>query len=190
MKCVLNLLLVLCAAQAWATKEYDKEVVLQPITNEINSFTTDGCSRFSDGNKKHAPWLICCEIHDVAYWSGVGGMRALNKADAELYSCVSRKTNPILGALVYSGPRLAIPLNTNQLIPSEYRWGYGWPFVLGTHIPLNTWQKESIRANLHTVFPAVEARRAKIGFPALTKEEKLELAERIKRLFWEIDDLD
>ena len=181
--------MLIAVVQSWASKDYDRDAVLQPLTNEIYPFTTDGCSRFPDGGKKRALWLICCEVHDVAYWAGVGGEKGRAKADEDLYTCVSKRTNRAFGSLVWSGPRFT-PLNTSRLFPSEYRWGYGWPFVLGTHIPLNTLQKESIRQNLNTVFPAVEARRSQNKFPPLTQEERSELAERIKRLFWEIDDLD
>lgn len=178
------------AFQASASKDYDRDAVLQPITNEIYPFTTDGCSRFPDTLFGDPKWLICCEVHDVAYWAGVGGEKGRSKADAELFACVSKKTKGALGALMWTGVRAATLQNTSRWFPSEYRWGYGWPFALGTHIPLNTSQLESIRANLSTVIPAVVARRQHFKFPALTRDERQELAGRIKRLFWEMNDLD
>ena len=153
--------------------------------NNIQSFTTDGCSRFPDGlfGKNNGLWLICCEIHDIAYWAGHGNEETRVLADEELRQCVNKKTNFILGAIVWSGPQMAKSLNTGKTLPTTYRWGYGWRFVTGLGMNLNEEQRISIGQNLSTIIPAIEKRRKVEGFPALTKDDRNQLWKKISELF-------
>ncbi len=101
-------------------------------SNEIYPFTTDGCSRFPDGFfGKKATWLICCEIHDIAYWAGHGNIEARDQSDKELRECVKEKTNTgkktgnniIRGSIMNIEINSAIvppwSSNTSSIIPPE-----------------------------------------------------------------------
>lgn len=198
MKFLLSLTILFFTTVTWGTertpweealrlKELDREADGQPVSNEIYPFITDGCSRFSDGyygNK--ATWLVCCEIHDVAYWAGLGGNSARDQSDLELRECVSEKTNKVLGWIVWSGPRMATPINTGKKIPSQYRWGYGWPFVTGVDTKFNKKQKQSVIENIPSILPSIEAHRSAWQYPKLSEDDRRRIQTRILRLFDEL----
>lgn len=151
--------------------------------SRICPFTTDGCSRFLDGySGSPAAWLNCCEIHDIDYWAGFGGREARNRSDEELRACVTHRTNEYLGWVVWSGVTGAAPLNTGRRFPTEYRWGYGWTFVLGDDGRLTREQKRSARQAADTILPAFEGNRRERGLPPLTDDERRGVAEKIRRL--------
>lgn len=88
-------------------------------SNGLEDFKTDGCSFFPDGRYGH-----CCIAHDYAYWKG-GTVGDREAADEQLRTCVLETTGSfLLPKLVYMGVRIA----ASPLLPTSYRWGYGWPY--------------------------------------------------------------
>jgi len=83
------------------------------------SFATDGCSYWPDGN-----WKDCCVTHDMAYWCG-GTFGERLKADRELQRCVKRKSD---SAVLSRAMQVGVFLGGGQLLPTSFRWGYGWPY--------------------------------------------------------------
>lgn len=83
------------------------------------SFTTDGCSWWPDGT-----WAHCCVDHDVAYWCG-GSFADRMAADRRLQECVGTASRSSVLAPVM---RAGVFLGGGQLMPTTYRWGYGWPY--------------------------------------------------------------
>lgn len=152
---------------------------------KIKDFSTDGCSCFPDGlmwgNKSE--WLVCCEAHDIAYWAGHGNEETRSFADEELFQCVKEKTYDYFAKLVWSGPRGASWFNTGKIVPSAFRWGYGWPFVVGVGTVLSDQQRMSIAQKLPTIIPSIEKRRIKNNYPPLTTEDKQRLQNKISELF-------
>ena len=98
------------------------------VEENIKPFSNDGCSLFPDGSFKQKDlWCNCCVVHDVAYWQGGSDAQRL-AADKKLRSCVLKKTkNPVLAELMYQGVRVG----GSSMIPSWYRWGYGWEYGVG-----------------------------------------------------------
>ena len=90
----------------------------------LKPFVSDGCSFFPDGTfEQHELWLACCTQHDVAYWQG-GTYQQRLKADKALAACVVQVGEPEVAKLMLAGVRVG----GAPLIPSPFRWGYGWPF--------------------------------------------------------------
>ncbi len=141
-------------------------------SNEIYPFITDGCSRVPGWIEGDASFLACCEIHDIAYWTGLGGDEARLQADDDLYTCVTFRKNKAIGSVIYSGPKSAAALNTGTLLPTEYRWGYGWPYVLGKDGTINEEQKASIRELMYTIIPSIEENRRQRCYPKLSPGDR------------------
>ena len=98
-----------------------------PWTEQIEPFTSDGCSAFPDGNfDRQQLWLSCCTAHDYAYWKG-GTYAARVKADEALRQCVERLGEPAIGLVMQMGVRIG----GSPFWPTTFRWGYGWPFPRG-----------------------------------------------------------
>lgn len=109
----------------------------------IAPFTTDGCSRFPDGTAKQPQlWRQCCVEHDLAYWKG-GSYHERLEADLALQSCVSDRGQDRISELMFLGVRMG----GSPLWPTDYRWGYGWPYLRG-YEPLTAEEQESIRRQL------------------------------------------
>lgn len=110
---------------------------------EITPFTTDGCSRFPDGTIEQPQlWRQCCVEHDLAYWRG-GSYEERMQADQALKSCVSELGQTQVSELMFIGVRMG----GSPLWPTNYRWGYGWPYLRG-YEPLSEAEKSSIRKQL------------------------------------------
>lgn len=91
---------------------------------ELKSFASDGCSAFPDGTKEQQTlWHQCCFAHDKAYWQG-GNYSEREKADFELRSCVAGVGEPAIATVMLAGVRVG----GTPLFPTEFRWGYGWPY--------------------------------------------------------------
>lgn len=151
-------------------------------TSAVCPFTTDGCSRFADGRPwDSASWLHCCEMHDVDYWSGLGGAEERDRSDDRLRACVSERADALLGFIVWSGVKSAKPLNTGKTLPVEYRWGYGWPFVLGDDV-LSGEQKRSVAEALPSILPAMELNRRQRSLPPVTEAERAAVDARLRAL--------
>jgi len=94
---------------------------------ELQSFTSDGCSRFPDGLYGQADlWHSCCVEHDLAYWRG-GSWDERLAADRALQACVAATGQDEIANLMLVGVRLG----GSPWWPTSYRWGYGWPWLRG-----------------------------------------------------------
>lgn len=83
------------------------------------SFTTDGCSWWLDGD-----WVECCVTHDRAYWCG-GTFAERMDADRRLAACVRERGGSALLATLMRG---GVLVGGAQVLPTSFRWGYGWPY--------------------------------------------------------------
>jgi len=95
--------------------------------DELKPFTSDGCSAFPDGTiGQQRLWLACCAEHDYAYWKG-GTYEERQEADKKLQQCVESVGQPEIAALMLAGVRVG----GTPYLPTDFRWGYGWPFPRG-----------------------------------------------------------
>lgn len=85
------------------------------------SFTTDGCSWWPD-----SVWKDCCVTHDRAYWCG-GSFDDRVAADRALQDCVAHSGHPVVAALMRAG----VFVGGARMLPTSFRWGYGWPYPCG-----------------------------------------------------------
>ncbi|MAN50789.1 MAG: hypothetical protein CMG77_02580 [Marinimicrobium sp.] len=100
---------------------------LGAVAGDLQPFETDGCSSFPDGTvQNNELWLSCCIAHDYAYWIG-GTYRDRLDADNELKRCVADVGEPEIAMLMLAGVRVG----GTPFLPTEFRWGYGWPFLRG-----------------------------------------------------------
>ena len=83
-----------------------------------NACHVDGCTLAADLN-----FASCCNQHDERYWSG-GTPEMRRDVDRELRSCIAAEGHPTLSQIYYLGVRL---LGT-PLLPTPWRWGFGWPY--------------------------------------------------------------
>ncbi len=94
------------------------------FSQEIQPFTSDGCSSFPDGtNEDNNLWLDCCRAHDLAYWKG-GTFSERLQADEDLQKCVSNLGETSISIIMLVGVRLG----GSPFWPTTYRWGYGWDY--------------------------------------------------------------
>lgn len=94
---------------------------------ELNAFTSDGCSAFPDGTLAQKQlWRACCVSHDFSYWIG-GSAEQRKQADEELQVCVADVGEPALSQLMLAGVRVG----GSPWLPTEFRWGYGWSSLRG-----------------------------------------------------------
>jgi len=94
------------------------------LAEEIEPFTTDGCSSFPDGTiEQQSLWTHCCVQHDLAYWKG-GTYQQRLEADEALSSCVYKVGEKEIAELMLAGVRVG----GTPYLPTSFRWGYGWPF--------------------------------------------------------------
>ena len=101
---------------ALADEIYQNQTVTPPLPP--TDFVSDGCSCWPDSN-----WVECCVRHDLVYWKG-GTREERLAADLILKECVSEKSRPILGTLMYFGVRLG----GVWWLPTPFRWGFGWEY--------------------------------------------------------------
>jgi hypothetical protein len=91
---------------------------------EIQPFTSDGCSAFPDGTfTENELWLSCCTAHDYAYWQG-GTYDERLIADKALQHCVAKVGQPEVATLMLFGVRIG----GSPYFPTTFRWGYGWSY--------------------------------------------------------------
>jgi len=91
---------------------------------EIQPFTSDGCSAFPDGTfSQNELWLSCCTAHDYAYWQG-GTYDERLIADQTLKQCVAKVGQSEIAALMLAGVRVG----GTPYLPTTFRWGYGWSY--------------------------------------------------------------
>lgn len=111
-------------------------VVLGGVDNvfALEAFVSDGCSRFPNGTVAHKNlWLACCVEHDKSYWRG-GSYQERLVADQELRDCVAETGQPFVGEIMLGGVRAG----GSPFFPTDYRWGYGWPYPRGYKILTET----------------------------------------------------
>ncbi|WP_413558605.1 helicase [Bdellovibrio sp. HCB209] len=91
--------------------------------NELNDFSSDGCSKSPDGIPVYSPdvFLSCCIKHDISYWQG-GTEEDRLLADEDLRSCIEAKGHPDIARAYY----YAVRVGGSPKFNSSYRWGYGW----------------------------------------------------------------
>jgi hypothetical protein len=83
------------------------------------SFATDGCSYWPDGS-----WKDCCVRDDMAYWCG-GTFSDRLEADSAREQCVDERAD---SWLLSRTMRFGVFVGGGQLLPTSFRWGYGWPY--------------------------------------------------------------
>lgn len=85
-------------------------------TEEIRSFTSDGCSSFLNGTSTQQElWLNCCTAHDYAHWQG-GSYDERLIVDKALQQCVAKVGQPEIVTLMLAGVRLGVNLDNDILI--------------------------------------------------------------------------
>ncbi|WP_444940601.1 FAD-binding oxidoreductase [Microbulbifer sp. ZKSA004] len=100
---------------------------LEAFAQEIEPFTTDGCSAFPDGTfDQQELWLDCCIAHDYAYWKG-GTYEEREQADKDLEGCVAGTGEEEVALMMLLGVRVG----GTPFLPTPFRWGYGWPYLRG-----------------------------------------------------------
>ncbi|WP_232525191.1 hypothetical protein [Motilimonas pumila] len=93
----------------------------------LQPFSSDGCSRFPDGTwQQQDVWKSCCVAHDLSYWRG-GTADERDHADAQLQQCLAQQGYPAIGWVMLLG----VKVGGLPYWPSDFRWGYGWPFLRG-----------------------------------------------------------
>lgn len=94
------------------------------VADVLKPFTSDGCSAFPDGTlEQNELWLACCTQHDFAYWQG-GSYSEREAADMALKECVAALGEQEVALLMLAGVRVG----GTPLLPTSFRWGYGWPY--------------------------------------------------------------
>ena len=78
-------------------------------------------------------WLTCCVEHDKAYWRG-GSYQERLVADQKLRDCVAETGQPFIGEIMLGGVRAG----GSPFFPTDYRWGYGWPYPRGYKVLTET----------------------------------------------------
>lgn len=121
---------------------------------ELKPFTSDGCSAFPEGTPGLAQlWLKCCTAHDFAYWQG-GTWQQRQQADQALRICVEQVGEKEIAVLMLAGVRVG----GSPYLPTEFRWGYGWPYPK-PYAPLTAEEQEQVR---HAILQAEEEIQAYI----------------------------
>ncbi|MCP8899686.1 FAD-binding oxidoreductase [Gilvimarinus xylanilyticus] len=119
----------------------------------IAPFSSDGCSRFPNGTLEQQDlWLECCEKHDFAYWRG-GTYTQRREADQALEACVAKLDEPVIASVMYMGVRLG----GTPFVPTDFRWGYGWPEYRG-YRALSTAEQQSVEKAIEALKPAQRER--------------------------------
>ena len=99
----------------------------ESLQNKLQPFTSDGCSRFPDGNiTGEFKWRHCCIQHDIAYWQG-GTSEQRAEADYQLQKCVAATGEAFTGDLMHLGVRMGGYVG----LPTSWHWGYGWTLRRG-----------------------------------------------------------
>ena len=118
-------------------------VPLTAIAADIRPFSSDGCSLFPDGTaEENALWMNCCIVHDLAYWKG-GSRQQRLLADEALHQCVQQVGEGEIASVMLAGVRVG----GSPYWPSNFRWGYGWPYLRG-YKELTPGEKQSVSKRL------------------------------------------
>ena len=121
------------------------------LANNLNNFSTDGCSLFIDKDYlTNESWAHCCIKHDMSYFTG-GVKKEKNDSDLELQQCIEDLggiKNKYLAQSVF----LAVQIFGGPEIKSWFRWGYGWE-INRKYQKLSKEQKELVKSKLESISP-------------------------------------
>ncbi|WP_439133273.1 FAD-binding oxidoreductase [Pseudomaricurvus sp.] len=125
---LLTALPLLLTALLLAEPTHGQEISPEPPQNlSLHPFTSDGCSIFPNGTLEDQKlWLTCCQKHDYDYWKGGTETERL-ASDEALRQCVVALGEPRIAQLMLTGVRLG----GSPYLPTNFRWGYGWPYLRG-----------------------------------------------------------
>lgn len=132
----------------------------QAIAEQLDNFSSDGCSQFPDGTlMQENLWCDCCIAHDITYWQG-GSQEQKEQADRVLQSCVLQKTdNKLLAGTMYYG----VVLGGSPVFPTGYRWGYGWQYGRG-YQSLSFLEKQQVKDKLQNYWMSIPQTQAFCDF--------------------------
>lgn len=95
--------------------------------NDLQPFTTDGCSMWIDGTLEQPNlWRHCCVAHDLDYWKG-GSEAERKESDTRIQACVQNTLGPGMADYMYNNVRWG----GSPFWVNHYRWGYGWSYFDG-----------------------------------------------------------
>lgn len=122
------------------------------ISQEIFSFSSDGCSAYPDGlpHTEEYEWLHCCMTHDMAYWAG-GTHEEKVKADAQLGQCVAEASTVSHGRMMEMG----VIIGGVPYISTSWRWGYGWNRMI-SYKELSQDEKEQVIREFDSILDEIE----------------------------------
>lgn len=136
------------------------------IQNKLQPFTTDGCSKFSNGiaYPKEDKWGLCCVQHDISYWKG-GTSDDRFQADQRLQNCIIEVGEPNIARLVYWGVRASGTEGSS----TNRQWGYGWVLNRG-YAPFSVQEKTQVET-LEKQIPT-ELSKVPISDPSKAPKDK------------------
>ena len=105
-----------CASYSPCATEQQHVAPAPPLACKI-----DGCTLAPDFD-----FAECCNRHDEQYWQG-GEQQARLNADRQLRQCIAGRGHAVLPSIYYVGVRLG----GTPLLPTPWRWGFGWPYLHG-----------------------------------------------------------
>lgn len=70
------------------------------------------------------PWEGDCTEHDKAYWQG-GSAKQRRKADANLLIKVAGRGYVLVAIAMW----ISVRVGGHPLLPTSWRWGYGWKYL-------------------------------------------------------------
>jgi len=109
--------------------------------SDLRPFASDGCTCFPEGTKQDpSAWRAACETHDRAYWQG-GTMKQRREADHALRGGIAASGYPVISNLTYVGVRLG----GSAILPTPWRWGFGWKEYPRWPRPLGEAELELVR---------------------------------------------
>jgi hypothetical protein len=134
--------------------------VVSAPADELDDFTSDGCSAFPDGTYEEKElWHFCCVAHDIAYWVG-GSSADREAADQALMSCVEAVGKPVIAKLMLAGVRVG----GTPWLPTRFRWAYGWPYLRG-YEEVSEEETVLVEQKIQAALELVEAERPVLDNP-------------------------
>ena len=125
-------------------------------TNEVAvlaPFKSDGCTSFPNGPKENRElWCFACEHHDFTYWQG-GTFADRLAADRKMKEDIRNTGHPLAAAVAFAGVRVG----GSPLLPTPWRWGYGWEKFPRAYRPLTEEDSQLVKkatpAALASIWP-------------------------------------
>jgi hypothetical protein len=120
--------------------------------------TSNANALLDHGTGEHkALWQECCTAHDLAYWQG-GSYQQRLQADRQLQQCVTKVGQKDIARLMLAGVRVG----GTPVLPTSFRWGYGWPYPRGYRDRSGNRSKHSYsdcQSNSAAVLPNINVER-------------------------------